>query len=219
MKVISKITFALLAISLFVACGNKPEGEAAKVSDASKTVATPTATAKSFKVTNGTVYWTGTKVAGSHTGTISVSNGKLAAEGDKITSGSFTIDMNTIKNSDLPEDKQGDLVGHLASADFFDVANHGTGTFEIVSVAPLAGKDDATHTITGNLTLKGITKQIEIPAFVTMIGDELKAVTPKFTINRTDWDIKYGSGIIGTAKDKIISDDISLNIDLTAKAG
>jgi polyisoprenoid-binding protein YceI len=216
MKVLSNLLIALLTMSLVVACTPTPEGEAAKTGEAQQEAATPT-TAKTFNITGGTLYWVGTKVGGQHNGTIAVSDGNLNVAGDNIASGEFTIDMASIQNMDLPEDKKGKLVGHLQSADFFNVAEFPTSTFTIVSVTPATG-EDVTHNITGNLTIKGITKSITIPANVVIMNDKLTAVTPKFTINRTNWDVKYGSGIIGTAQDKIIHDDISLNLELNAEA-
>lgn len=217
MKVLSNLLIAVMAMTLIVACKNTPEGEAAKVGEAQTEAAAPAA-AKTFNVTGGTVYWVGTKVTGQHNGTIDVSGGSVDVKDGNIASGEFTIDMASIKNADLDDESKAKLVGHLQSADFFNVAEHATGKFAIVSVTPSAS-EDVTHTITGNLTLKGITKSITIPANVVVMGDKLTAVTPKFTINRTDWDVKYGSGIIGTAADKIIHDDISLNIELSAEAG
>jgi polyisoprenoid-binding protein YceI len=219
MKLISKIMIAFLAISLIVSCKNTPEGDAAKVGDAAKDVAVSSAAAKDFPVTDGTIYWTATKVGGQHSGTINVQGGVLSVEGENVSSGKFNLDMNSINvTDDTPEDMKTKLTNHLASPDFFDVASNPNGMFVIVSVAPVTGNDDITHNITGNLTLKGITKSITFPANVIIAGDKLMAVTPKFTINRTDWDVKYGSGIIGTAADKIIHDDISLNIELNAQA-
>lgn len=216
MKVLSKFMIAFFALTLIVACKNQPEGEKAKVGEASTEVAKAAATAKNFSVSEGTIHWTGTKVGGQHSGTINVGKGTIAVDNGKIASGEFAIDMSSIKNTDLPAEKQGDLVGHLVSGDFFDVENHPRGNFKIVSVAPATGTEGVTHNITGNLTLKGITKSITIPANVVITDNGVNAVTPKFTINRTDWDIKYGSGLIGTAADKIIHDEISLNIDLAA---
>ncbi len=216
MKVLSKLIIAVLAISVIVSCKKTPEGEKAKVGEASKEVATAAASAQNFNVTNGTLYWTGTKVGGQHSGTINLGKGQLSVEGGNITSGDFSIDMSTMKNTDLPAEKQGDLIGHLASADFFDTGKYPTGEFKIVSVNPVTGNEELTHNITGNLTLKGITKSITIPANVIVAGNTLTAVTPKFTINRVDWDIKYGAKILGVPADKIIHDDISLNLELTA---
>ena len=53
MKVFSKIMIAFLAITLVIACKNTPEGEAAKTGDAATNVATASATAKNFSVTDG----------------------------------------------------------------------------------------------------------------------------------------------------------------------
>lgn len=218
MKLLSNIMIAFLAMSLIVACKNTPEGEKAKVGEAAKEVAQAPVAAQNFTLDNGTIYWTGTKVGGQHSGTFGIRKGVLSVAGGNLASGEFAIDMASLANTDLPDDKKGDLVGHLASADFFDTATHPQGSFKIVSVTPVAGSEEVTHNITGNLTLKGITKSVTIPANVIVAGNTLTAVTPKFTINRTDWDIKYGSGILGTAADKIIHDDVSLNLDLTATA-
>ena len=110
------------------------------------------------------------------------------------------------------------FVGHMQSPDFFDAANNPTGQFTIVSVEPLEGNAEANYTVKGNLQLKGIEKSISIPANIAVLDDKISVVTPKFTINRTEWEMKYGSGVIGTAADKIIHDDVSLNIQLEAAA-
>jgi len=218
MKLLSRFMIALIAISMTFACKNQPEGEKAKVGEAKEVAATPSA-AKTFEITSGTVYWTGTKVGGQHSGTINVGKGQLSTTGGNIASGEFAIDMSSIKNTDIEDDEgKAKLVGHLSSPDFFNVGDHPYGNFKIVSVEAVSGSETATHNITGNLTLKGITKSVTIPAMVVISGNSINAVAPKFTINRTDWDIKYGSGLIGTAKDKIIHDEISLNLELTGQA-
>ncbi len=220
MKVLSKLMIVFLALTLIVSCKNTPEGTKAKVGDAATELAKATAAAKNFAVSDGTIHWTSTKVGGQHSGTIKVKEGKLATEGGNLTSGKFAIDMASIDVTDGTEgEMKTKLLGHLASGDFFDVANNPMGSFAIVSVAATPGNEASTHNITGNLTLKGITKSVTIPANVIIAGDQLSAVTPKFTINRTEWDVKYGSGLIGTAADKIIHDEISLVINLEGKAG
>ena len=78
------------------------------------------------------------------------------------------------------------------------------------------GIEDATHEIEGNLTLKGITKGVKIPAHISITEGKVSAVTPAFTINRTEWGINYKSGVIGTAADKIINDEVGLVINLVA---
>ena len=219
MKVLSKILMACLVLTLVFACKNQPEGEAAKVGDAADNVATSSSSAKTYTVDNGTIYWTGTKVGGQHSGTVMVSRGMLDVENGNISSGKFGINMNSIKTTDdMGEEMIGKLEGHLKSDDFFGAAAHPEGMFEIVSVTPATGTEGVTHNITGNLTMKGITKSITIPANVIITDEMIIATTPKFTINRTDWDVKYGSGILGTAADKIIHDEVSLNLELKAAA-
>ena len=79
------------------------------------------------------------------------------------------FDMTTIKDLDITdEQKNKDLVGHLASADFFTVDSFPTSTFAITSVKALEGNPEATHEISGNLTIKGVSRQITFPSKVTL---------------------------------------------------
>jgi Uncharacterized conserved protein len=82
-----------------------------------------------------------------------------------LKGGSFVIDMSTINVLDIPADKKGnaDLRGHLSAPDFFDVAKYPTSKFVITSVED---KGDKLH-VTGNLTIKDVTKSITIPATVS----------------------------------------------------
>ena len=221
MKILLKFSFLALALALTTsACKKAPKGEAAKTGDAVSETAKASSTAKTYTISNGKINWTGTKIGGQHMGTIDISKGEVSASDGKVESGSFQIDMNTLVATDLKAgDGKEDLEGHLKNSDFFDVPNNPTGSFQITSVAPLDGNAEANCTITGNLTLKGITKSVAFPANVEMIGDKLSAVTPAFKINRTAWNINYGSGIIGTAKDKIIHDEVALVVNFEATAG
>ena len=109
-----------------------------------------------------------------------------------------------------------DLEGHLKTGDFFETEKFPTGQFVITKVAPASGQPNVTHNITGNLTLKGVTKSVTFPANVIAAGNKISAVTPAFKINRTEWGIKYGSGLLGTPADKIIHDEIALVVNLQA---
>ena len=222
---INLVSFFFLC--LLVACGG-PEGKKVEATDA-KTPApeakAPTASANNaianYNLNKGTLTWTGAKLAGSfHTGTISVILGDLRAKGDNIIGGQFVVDMNSISNNDLEAGKGKEkLEGHLKSPDFFDVAAHPRATFLITGSTPAPAGGDATHNITGNLTMKGISKSITIPANVAVVENKLTAVSPSFVIDRTQWGIQYGSSsIAGIAKDKIISNDIALVLNLEATA-
>ncbi len=218
MRTLIKFSFVFMLLALVASCSND-KTKAAKTGDAVDTKATPTAAAKNYSTTAGTINWTGAKLAYDHKGTMNVESGVFSAEGNKIKSGDFVIDMTSLNNTDLAGDaeKQAKLEGHLKSADFFDVEKFPKATFSITSVAD-AETDEANCMITGNLTLKGVSKSVTFPALVVAKEDgSLTAISDKFKINRTDWGVKYGSGLAGAIGDNIISDDITLQISLEAK--
>ena len=212
------ILFLSLALFL-VACGGAPEGEKVEAQDAVETTeAAPASVTMMVNTDASTINWVGAKFTGDqHTRTINISEGKLMAEGSDLVGGTFVIDMNTIKNTDLPEDKQGKLVGHLTSGDFFETEKYPKATFEITEVKAVEGKPDQTHEITGNFTMKDVTKSITIPATITMGENGLSAKTPQFVIDRTAWNVMYGSTAAGVLKDKAIQNEIALQINLAAK--
>lgn len=209
----------LFLAALFTACGG-PEGDAVTSGEAiedENTEATAASAVYNVDPAASMVSWEGSKLGGSHTGNITVSDGRLMVSGDDIVAGSFTMDINTLTNTDMPAEEGGDkLVGHLKSADFFDVENHPTAQFEIKQVQPAEG-EGITHNLTGNLTMKGETRSVTIPAMVKMEGNTLTATTPKFVIDRNEWGMTYGnSSVAGLAQDKIINDEVGLQIKLKA---
>lgn len=216
MKLLFRFSCLLLILGLsLTACKKAPKGVDAKTSAATNTAATANANDKMFTITDGQLQWTGTKVGGQHSGTVKVSGGNVSASNGKISSGTVNIDMSSITVTDLKAgDGKEDLEGHLKNADFFNTGTHPTATFKVTS----ASGSGSSTSITGDLTIKGITKSITVPANIAMAGDKISVVTPSFKINRTDWDVKYGSGLIGTAADKIIHDEIGLVLSLTGQA-
>ncbi|MCI5080900.1 MAG: YceI family protein [Saprospiraceae bacterium] len=209
-----------LATVLFTACGGSPEGQKVTSEDAVDVKAEQTAAAAEYNVSldESMINWTGAKFSGDqHTGYLKLSSGKLMVENGNIVGGSFIVDMNSLTDTDLsPDDGKAKLEGHLKSDDFFHVEEFPTGKFEIAEVNKIDGNPDATHEIKGNLTLKGATKSITIPANVQMKGDKIMATTPSFVINRTEWDVMYGSGLLGVAQDKAIKDEVGLKVNLVA---
>ena len=161
-----------------------------------------------------TITWKGTAPTKSHNGTISISEGSLALEGGKLMGGNFIIDMNLIVNSDIEkEEMNAKLVGHLKSADFFDVENNAFSAFAITGVEDIDGKT----MVKGNLTIKGIKKNIEFPAAISVEGDAVSFTSEAFNIDRTEWGIEYKSGkLADTLKDKAIGDNIELSFTVKA---
>jgi len=163
------------------------------------------------------VEWVGKKVTGQHNGDIKIKSGNLVVDGTTIKSGSFTIDMTSINTTDIDGEMKQNLDGHLKSKDFFNTAEHNTAMFEITSVEDKK-EGVFTHVIKGNLTIKGITKEISFPAKIGIQGHAIAAYA-KFNVNRTDFDIKYGSGsFFEGLGDKAINDEFELQINLAGIA-
>ncbi len=211
------ILFPVLTIALlFTACQSRPAGQKAATTEAAGQAASTPTGAETFQITTGQINWTATKVGGQHLGTVDLAGGSISSKGNEVVSGSFEVDMTSIANIDLGEDRKGKLEGHLKSPDFFSVEEHPKASFTITGAKQVSDQATVTHEITGDLTIKGIVKSITIPANISFVGEKLLAATPAFTIDRTDWDVKYGSGVIGTAADKIIHDEVSLVITFEA---
>jgi len=160
------------------------------------------------------IVWKGKKVTGEHTGTIELSKGALQFKGEQLVGGSFEIDMTSIANTDLGSDEyKQKLVGHLKSDDFFSVEKFPKATLVIKNVeTKKAGK----YLVKGDITIKGITKSIEFPAQVTVL-DSKSTATASITIDRSEFDVKYGSGsFFDGLGDKMIYDDFTLDITLVA---
>ncbi len=199
---------------LFLASCAGPQGEKAKTGDA-QDVFEATGTSYVADLGSSNIEWIGTKPTGQHNGTIGLSKGFLTVSDGAITGGEIIIDMNSIAVLDLTDPTMnGNLKGHLMSPDFFDVATFPTSSFVITSVEALSDAEAGkTYAVTGNLTMKDVTKSITFPASISFTEDGLSATTDNFIINRADWNIKYGSKrFFDNLKDNFIHDDISLKI-------
>lgn len=166
-------------------------------------------------VAESTITWLGSKPTGSHNGVVSLQNGVFDIENGTIKAGEFTIDMTAISCSDLEAGNGKEkLEGHLKSADFFDVEKFPTAKFVVTSSE---AKDGKVH-ITGNLTLKDVTKSITIPATITEDGEFATLKSDTFSVDRTDFGVTYSSKKFDAAlKDKFINDLMEMSLDIKAK--
>jgi len=205
MKQISLLTLVAILLS---------SGVFAKDSENTETV---------FKVeTNQSkVIWTGKKVTGEHTGTLLLDGGEVKLNGDEVVSAEIKLDMNSISNSDLTDPKWNKkLVDHLKSEDFFSVDTYPQASFETTGFSKndIVSVNDADYTVTGNLTIKGITHEVSFPVKVAVDGNRL-AANGTATFDRTKWNIKYGSGsFFSGLGDKMIYDEFEIEFDLVASA-
>jgi polyisoprenoid-binding protein YceI len=154
--------------------------------------------------------WHGEKVLGKHDGTIQLKSGWLEWQDNKITGGEFIIDMTSLEES---EDNQ-KLEGHLKSDDFFSVEKYPTSKFVITGSTPF---DKGTGTVSGNLTIKDVTNPLEFKAAMQEKDDGIWFFT-NITIDRTKYNIRYGSGtFFDNLGDKTIYDEFNIKVNLFVK--
>jgi polyisoprenoid-binding protein YceI len=212
-----KFTFLTLLALVFATACNQPSGEAAATTDAQGAASASTgATAYVVDPATSVVNWEGTKPTGKHMGTIPVTSGQLSVEGNNITAGSFELNVAGLTVNDLQGEEKGKLEGHLKTGDFFEVEKFPTASFVITGVTPAAEGSGFTHNISGDLTMKGQTQNITVPANVVLADGKLTATTQAFTIDRTKWGVTYASTMLKTAADKLINDQVGITISLSA---
>lgn len=163
------------------------------------------------------VTWIGKKVIGSHNGTINIKEGAVNYNGNTITSGTFTIDMNTIKVLDLDGEKKQKLENHLKSPDFFEIAKYPLSTFKIKRVEK--GSGDKAKAI-GSLTIKATTKEISFPITMIAKNGRLEVTASDIKIDRTQYGVMFASkSLKSTLGDKAIDDEFSISFSLVLIQG
>ncbi|MCH4821634.1 YceI family protein [Gramella lutea] len=201
--------------------GCKNDNKEAEVSEA-KEAASAEAEAMSFTVdtTESVIKWQGEKPTGTHTGTIKVAKGSFKANDSVIESGTFVIDMQSIEVTDLEGEEKANLEAHLKGTvegkegDFFNVNEFPKATFEVTGITEEQGQS----MLQGNLTMKEETKNISFPVSISKDGESILITSEEFTIDRTKWNVNYGSkSVFEGLGDKFINDDVSLKINLKAK--
>ena len=166
-------------------------------------------------LTTSEMTWKGTKPTGSHNGTVSFTSGGMVIENGVLKEGEFVIDMSTIKNIDMAgSEGAGKIEKHLKAPDFFDVTLYPTSKFVITSVLEVEGS----MAVTGNLTIKDVTKSITIPASVSTVDGVTTFKSELFNIDRADFNVKYGSKRwIEGLKDKFIDDLVEMSFTVVSK--
>ena len=133
-----------------------------------------------------------------------------------MVGGAFVFDMNSIVDLDMPADNKynAKLIGHLKSEDFFDVAKYPTAKFKITAVS----KKDGKLSISGDLTIKDVTKNITFFASLSIANGISTLTSDVFTVNRADYNVKYGSkSFFNDLKDKFINDEFEISFKVVSK--
>jgi polyisoprenoid-binding protein YceI len=186
-----------------------PSGDAsaapAAASAAPVADAAPAKPANAIDISEATskVEWVGSKVTGKHDGSFQKFTGWIGLPSDKPEEATIhvSIDVASVKSDDEK------LTGHLKTDDFFAVDKNPTATFTSTEIKA-GGDKGATHTITGNLKLRGVEKSVSFPATVKVDAKEVTAKA-EFAINRKDFGIAYEG-----KKDDLIRDEVVIKLDI-----
>jgi polyisoprenoid-binding protein YceI len=204
--------FLIAAVALG-ACSTGQEGAAAAkpglpvaaiAAEAPVAAAPPDAAVLGFDQTSSKIGFTGKKVTGAHTGGFGTFSGEVRLGKDPAHSSvTLSIDMASTTSDNEK------LTGHLKSPDFFDAATFPQATFTSTSITA-GGEGGATHTVKGNLSLRGVTKNVAFPATLTLSPDRV-TLKASFALDRKAFNINYP----GKAND-LIKDHVDLFLDVVA---
>jgi polyisoprenoid-binding protein YceI len=202
------IAITILSGLMFLTACHDPAADTSKATtgEAAQVASPAAARGQKYLITpqNSKIEFIGSKVTGKHNGSFGDFSGQIDHAGSPETSHvSITIKTDSI-TTDTP-----DLTKHLKTADFFDVAKYPEATFVSTAIKP-GGENGATHTVTGNLTLHGVTKAITFPATINVTPDAA-TVESSFSVNRKDFGINYAG-----AADNLIRDDVVLTLHVRA---
>lgn len=213
------IPTGILTLCICVACKNPPKADKAKITTPQQVQQKSAGYSYKADLQKSNVQFTGvTPVRGEH-GTFLLKEGILTVKNNVIEGGRFIIDATSLTAFDDNGSANSKLQAHLKSPDFFDVKKFATADFEITSVQPLVdtGKGlvmkDATHTVTGNLKIKDVTRSISFPAKINIAAGKIIA-DASFNIDRTQWGLNYGND--KSKGVKYIKPEINLKLHLEA---
>lgn len=161
--------------------------------------------------------WKGAAPDHFHTGSFAVTGSVRCNGAGIIKDGSFVIPIASITNFDLPDPVKQDLLNHLKSPDFFNLALHPNAEFRITKVTPYSKADTtaiagANYLVTGNFSMVGETHSINFPAKITTTKDSLKTEAV-FKIDRTRWGMK---SFTDPAKGLYILPNVDIHLNIQA---
>jgi polyisoprenoid-binding protein YceI len=222
---INHLAAALIGSAFFMlagsSCDNTPKGDKATITDEQKALEGGGEMTFIVDTADSKIKFTGKGVGKNHPGTFRLSSGSVKLNQGQISGGDFVINIRSMQMDQKGDIYEKKLRPHLLSGDFFDAQQFGDAKFVITGVEPYKRDDKdtsivdgANFNISGNLTLKGETKNITFPAKVELNDNTLKGKA-NFNIDRTQWKMNYGND--KTLGDNFISETVNVKFDIEAE--
>ncbi len=211
-------TFASVILTVAIACTQPPTQEekaAPKVEPKKEAPPAPVPQKKEIEVPpgamalRGDITFVGRKVIGSHDFVFKKWTGYAQLKDEKIVGGAigFQIETASVVADEGNRSKwTPKLEAHMKDPDFFHVEKFPTATFKSSNIAAKITNSADTYSISGTLTIKGISKDVTFPAVITMENGKPNA-SAELTINRQDFGIRYPG-----KPDNLIQDEVVITI-------
>jgi polyisoprenoid-binding protein YceI len=154
--------------------------------------------AETLKITPecGVIEFVGSKVDDSHVGGFKKFSGTVKLVADDLSASRLTLEIDTGSLwADNPK-----LAAHLRNEDFFYVDMFPKALFRTTAIRKALPKDrkklkleDITHLLSGELTLLGVSKKIEVPVKME-VNEKVFHIVGAYTLDRTQFGMDYGLG-------------------------
>ena len=207
---------ALLAVSVLMSCGS----DAVEATDAKKVEETAITATYSTLGDQNQVDWKAWHLLRTkeRSGNVSISEAKVSVNEGVLAGGKFTLDIAGLQVTGFGEDTATNekLRGHLVGNDFFLTDSFPTATFEITNADTMSG--DFNTKISGNLTIKGVSKNITFNANTEITENAVSISSESFEVDRSNWGLTYNTeGAEGVVADFAIMNEIEFTIHSTVK--
>ena len=195
-------------------------GDSPETDEASEAIMTIEKRLYEVDTENSVIEWVGRNPNTHHTGSLRLTKGYMDAR-TNTPSGRFIIDLASIRNTSLVGDElQPVLIAHLLSDDFFWSDRFPTVNYELARMTPIDGSHGTApnYSIDGALEMLGVRAALQFPATLTVLPDGRLAAEAHFDIDRTRWNIIYGSNrFFDHLGMHVVFDLISIQLKLTTR--
>jgi polyisoprenoid-binding protein YceI len=169
------------------------------------------------------ISWTGWKQLFGNTvsqkGNLKFRSGSFYKKDGRFVNAHLKMEMNSISHlNDGKAYTDNDVVTHLKSESCFFAEKYSEAVFQLQKVDPHTSErnGNSSSTITGTLTIKGITKPLSFPAQITQAEESL-IVKAFFQISRKAFDLDLEPFLIRIGGDRVVRDSIDISVEIVAQ--